>query len=527
MATYDILLKDGTIIDGTGKPRFKGDIGISEGLIKDIGTPSLAGAEAGKVISAFGKFVAPGFIDITSHADKNWSLFNNPEQDYLLTQGVTTILAGNCGSSLAPLPSREAVDSLRKWSQGSDSNINWLTIGELIEELSRHKLGVNVATLIGHGTIRRGLTKGASRALSNEELQQLIELIEGGITDGAFGLSAGLIYSHEAVANSIELAAMAKAVARMNGVYKPHIRHEGENLVPAVSETIEIGRQSGATIVISHFKAIGRKSWHYFKKALDIIERASQNGQKINFDISPYRRTGSFMYLLLPNWAREGGFSQMLRRVSDPQSRADIIKEIKKQTLHYDRYIIATSTTHNVNGKTIAEVAERTASSPEDTMNNLLLANQGRVTVFGRSLSSKNILTGIAHPLGIIASDGNGVSAELSKTGKLVHPRSTGAFPHFIHKFIKEKQIVSWEDGIRKVTSLPAEAMGFKNRGRIEKKFFADIVVFDPEKFRDNSTYHNPYIHSTGVETLLLSGKAAIEQGALTETRNGQVLKKS
>lgn len=527
MASYDILIKEGTIIDGSGKPRFKGDIGINDGKIKNIGTPALDGAEGGKIISAFGKFVTPGFIDITSHADKNWSLFQNPSQDYLLTQGVTTILVGNCGSSLAPLPSREAVDSLKKWSQGGESNINWLTVGELLEELSRHKLGVNVATLMGHGTIRRGLIKNENRSLNHEELEQAVDLINKGMSEGAFGLSTGLIYSHEAAAKEAELSIMAKAAAHHGGIYKTHLRHEGENLIPSVNEAIQIGRESGTHVVISHFKAIGRKSWPSFRKAIDIIERAATNGLKINFDSSPYQRTGSFMYLLLPNWAREGGFDAMLKRIADASTRKNITDDLKRQTLHYERYIVATSATSGANGKTISEIAERTGTSPEESILEMLSANRGRVTVFGRTIAMKNLARGMTHQFGAIASDGNGVSAEISKSGKLVHPRSTGAFPHFLHHYVNEKKVVSYEEGIRKITALPAEIIGFKDRGRIAEKYAADIAVFDPEKFRDHSTYHNPYVHASGIETLLINGKLALENGVIAETRGGQILKKS
>lgn len=525
--TYDILIKDGTILDGSGKPRFRGDIGVSNGRIKDIGNPILPGATGAKTISAFGKFVTPGFIDITSHADQNWSLFQNPMQDYLLTQGVTTILVGNCGSSLAPLPSKESVDSLRKWTTESGANINWLTLGEFLAELGRHPLGVNVATLVGHGTIRRGITKGETRPLTIEEIQQFVEVLERSLAQGAFGLSTGLLYSHESAATADELIVFARTLANSSAVYKTHLRSEGLNLIPAVNEALQIARSANVTVVASHLKAIGRKAWRSFKDALEIIARAKEGNAKFYFDISPYQRTGSFLYLLLPLWAREGGFSDMLLRIGDPEGRKKIEEGLERLTLHYDRYIVANSVTASVNGKTIAEIAERAGVRPEETVLDLLLANRGRVTVFGKTLASKNIEMGIRHPLGIIASDASGISADLGRTGKLVHPRSSGAFPHFLHKFVREKELVSWEEGIYKISGLPAEAVGFKERGRIEKKYHADIVVFDPEKIRDQSTYHNPFVHSTGVEAVIINGKLAIENGELTGVAAGEVVKKS
>lgn len=524
---FDLLIKDGTIIDGTGKPRFRGDIGIRGERIKAVGNPNLPGAEAKKTISAFGKFVTPGFVDITSHADVNWSLFENPGQDYLLTQGVTTILVGNCGTSLAPLASREATESLRKWDHLAEVTINWLTVGEYVAELSKRALGVHIGTLMGHGTIRRGILKGAMRQLTVEELHQFADLLTRGMAEGAFGLSTGLAYSHEAAANHEELTAISRLLAETDGIYKTHLRSESSNLVPAINEAVQIARGSRARVIISHFKAIGRRAWPFFKKTLGMIERANEDGLPFHFDISPYQRTGSFLYLLLPAWAREGGFDPMLERIQNQDTRSRIITELRNQTIHPERYIVATSITPGVNGKTIAEIASRAGQSPEETILELLLANRGRVTVFGNTLSFRNLTLGLAHPLGIIASDGSGVSPALGKSGRLVHPRSTGCFPHFLHKFVRGHQLLSWEEGIHKITSLPAEIVGFKERGRIEKGYHADLVIFDPETIRDRSTYHNPYVHPVGIEAVIVNGELAIENGQLTGTAAGHVLRKA
>ena len=524
---FDILITGGTIIDGTGRPQFKGDVGISGGRIHDVSESSLAGAKAEEIIDATDKFVVPGFIDITSQAEKNWSLFQNPGQDYLLTQGVTSILIGNCGSSLAPFASPEAIESLRKWTHDHEANVNWLSVGEFLSELSRHHLGLNVGTLVGHGTIRRGILKDQVRPMSPEELTEFGAVIERGMQEGAFGLSTGLVYSHEAPATIEELSLLAKVVARAAGIYKTHLRHEGRDLAPAVNEAIQIGRESGVNVIVSHIKAIGRKTWPHFAHVLSMIEHANENGAFFHYDISPYRRTGSFLYLLLPTWARAKGFKVMLDLITAPESRAKIIEDIKKYTLHFDRYIIANSASAGSNGKTLAEISAHTGSSPEEALLNLLAANDGRVVVFGRTLSYRNLEVGIKHPLAIIASDGNGVSEDLGKSGILVHPRSTGTFPHFLHRFVKERALMTWEEGIRKITSAPAELIGFKERGRIAKGFYADLVVFNPETIHDRSTYHNPYVHPIGIDSVLVNGKLAVDGGALTGAAAGEMLKKS
>lgn len=524
---YDILVKDGTIFDGTGKARFQGDIGIEQGVIRDIGAPNLPGADGKKVISALGKYVAPGFIDITSHADKNWSLFLNPMQDILLTQGVTTVLIGNCGTSLAPLASPEAAESLRAWTQGIQTNTNWLTVGEFLAELSRHPLGVNVGTLIGYGTVRRGILRDQARAMNVEETQQAVGLITRGITEGAFGLSTGLAYEFESPSSMAELATALRAVAEAGAIHKAHLRSEGGGLLGAMNEMVQIGRESGVPTVISHVKAVGRKSWPSFQKALDMLSHANQEREQFSFDMSPYARTGSSLHLLLPSWAVGQGIPDIMKRIETADGRKTIIEGLQQQTLHYDRYIVASAGSPNTNGHTIAEIAERTGRSPEETVIELLAANHGRVTIFGKTLSPKNILAGMAHPLAIIASDGMGVSAELGRTGRLVHPRSTGTFPHFLHRFVNEKQVMAWEEGIRKITALPAHAVGLRNRGQIQRKYHADLVVFDPERIRDRGTYQNPYVHSVGIEAVVVNGKLAIAESELTGEAAGAVLKKS
>ncbi len=526
MVTYDILIKSGTIIDGTGNPRYQGDIGIQGGRIKDVALV-LPKAEAAKTINASGRFVAPGFIDLSSHADANWSLFLNPQQDYLLTQGVTTILAGNCGSSLAPLVSPEAVESLKKWGELAEVNINWTSVGEFLEELARRPLGVNVATLIGHGTLRRGLTRGATRRFSPEELAQAMQLVEQGQKEGAVGFSLGLAYSHEAPATHDELTAMARVIARQGGLMKVHLRSESLNLVPAVNEVVQLARESGARVVISHLKAIGRRSWPFFRKALDMIDRARGSGLELSFDISPYQRTGSFLYQLLPAWVREGGFDQMFKRIQDEAMHKQVIADLEALSLHYEKLVVATSITPNTNGRTVHELAERAGRSPAEVLLDLLIANRGRVTIFGRALSFRNLTIGLTHSAAMIASDGSGVFAEYGRSGKLVHPRSTGAFPHFLHRFVREKELIPWEEGIAKITHLPAQALGMQARGRLAKGLVADIVVFDPEDIRDRSTYQNPYVHSTGIDAVIVNGKLAVESGQLTGVSAGQVLKKS
>lgn len=522
---YDLLIKNGTIIDGTGKPRLAGDIAISGEVIKDIGV--LNGARAEKTIDAAGKFVTPGFIDITNHSDSNGSLFENPGQEASLTQGVTTILVGNCGVSLAPIASHEAIQSFAKWQDISAININWARINEYCDELERHPLGINIATLIGHNTARRGIIGNIPRPLSREETVRLQYLIEQGMYDGAFGISTSLGNAHEQVASTDELISILRVLRKTGGIYKTHLRNESRDLLASVNEAIRIGRETQSPVVISHMKATGRKSWPLFEKSLEMIANAEREGIRISSDISPYARTGSFLYMMLPGWAREGGFTSMFTKFRDQETRARILKYLSPETFHFDRITIASTEHTDINGKTIEEIAKGRGERPEEVMLDIILASRGKATIFGKTLSFRNVLAGVSRPFMMVASDGGGVSRSFIRSGKLTHPRSFGAFPHFLHYFVQEKKTLSWEEGIRKITGMPAEKIGFKSRGKLEKRAYADIVILNPTEIRDRATYQNPFVPSVGIDCVMVNGRIAAEQGSATAESAGKVLRRT
>lgn len=522
---YDILIKNATIIDGTGKAKFNADIGIQDGLIKDVGL--LGDKEAKRVIGATGRFVAPGFIDITSHSDSNGSLFQNPLQESSLTQGVTTIVVGNCGVSLAPLGSAEATKSFGKWQDISSANINWQSLGEFLDELARHRLGVNVATLVGHNTIRRGVIGDEVRPLLPDEILKMQYLIDKSLKEGAFGFSTSLSNSHEEVATTEEIIAIVRALGRSGGIYKTHLRNEGRDILSAVNEAIRVGRETGVPVAVSHLKTAGRRAWAAYPKAIKMIENARDDGIKIHFDVFPYARTGSFLYQLLPRWARAGGFKDMFQRFRDKDARQKILGYLKPETYHFEKIIIASADNPAVNGKSIKEIAEISGRAPEETMLDLILSSKGRATVFGRTLSAKNIPLGLKAKFAAVASDGGAVSKEFIKSGKLAHPRSFGTFPHFLHKYVRDKGLMPWEEGIRKITSLPADIIGIKGRGRIFPKYHADLVIFGPEVIRDQATYQNPHLPSKGVDWVIVNGHIAIENGKVTGVGAGSVLKRT
>ena len=519
---YDVLIKNGAIFDGEGSKTLTADLGIKGEMIAEIG--KISGGE--KVIDAQGKFVTPGFIDLTNHSDTHLGIFKYPALDSLVMQGITTIIGGNCGSSLAPLASPKAIDSIRKWADPSQININWATMVEYLTEVGNMRLGVNYGTLIGYGTLRRGVIGDESRPLGLEEREKVKYLLQQGMKEGAFGLSLGLAYGHERVSATEEIIEIGRALIETWGVIKIHLRSEGKELIASVSEAVRIGRETSIPIEISHLKAIGKKSWPTMKNALEIINNAVSSGVNVNFDVSPYHTTGSLLYLLIPSWARGGGFSDLFQRLNDPWQKEKIIAELKENTLHYDKILVVAAKITSITGKTLAEIAENLSMPPEEALVETVKANEGRVTIIGKTVSPANTRLALKDPNSFVASDGAGYGQNEERSGNLVHPRSFGTFPHFWHKFVMEQGLLSTEEAVKKMTYGPAQKIGIPKRGSLKKGNFADIVIFDPAFFRDRANYHNPYRYPAGIEYVIINGKLAVENGKYLGGRFGRVLRK-
>lgn len=524
MATFDIIIKSGTVYDGTGRDPVQVDVGIVGNQIAAIGELK---DSAPLVVNAIGKYVAPGFVDMTNHSDTHLTMFKYPGLESLLMQGITTVIGGNCGSSLAPLASPHAIEGIRKWADLSEIIINWATFEEYLSELKTLGIGVNMGSFVGYGTLRRGVIGNSARLLTSEEKEKIKFLLASALTQGAFGLSLGLSYGHEAVSPTEELIEIAKVLQEKNSILKVHLRSEGKGLLAAVNEVVRIGRETGASIQISHLKAIGKKSWRMLTPVLEIIHNARASGMDINFDVSPYATTGSALYLLIPAWAREGGFTELFKRIDDPIERKKIIDTLSTYTLHPNKMLITSSSIKNIVGKTLAEVAENAGIAIEEALLASVRASEGRVSIIGRTLSVRNTLREVKDANSFIASDGAGYDDTASVSGDLTHPRSFGAFAHFWHRFVNERRLLSPQEAIKKITFDPARKLGLRVRGLIVKDCVADIVVFDPKLFKERNTYRDPYKYAIGMDWVFVNGKAAVKQGALTHERYGQVLKKS
>lgn len=522
---YDIIIKNGTIIDGTGKLKFAGDVGISEGKIISIG--NLHGERAKVEINAKGKYVTPGFVDVNNHSDTYWRIFTDPALESLLYQGVTTIIGGNCGSSLAPLANHEVIRTIQKWVDIKKISFNWLSVKEFLNEVEQKGLAVNFGTLVGHGTLRRGLVGDQTRDISPAEMRLMKKMLTLAMKDGALGISTGLVYTHAKLASSREIAELAEVVKKYGGVYTTHIRGEGGELIRAVEEAIRIAGETGVRLQISHLKAMGRKNWKLMEEALNLIETARTSGIDVNFDVYPYTSTGSVLYITLPEWATEGGRTMMLARLKDEKTRKKIIKEMHQNDFDYSKIMISISSLDKtLNRKSVVELAEIQGKTIEEVVIDVLIASEGRVITTMEVLSEKNVEKGVVNPFAIISSNGSGYSLEHQQTGETVHPRNFGAFPRVLATYVRQRGVVGWEEAIFKMSGLPAEKFGLVGRGVLAEGNHADVVVFDPEKIKDLATIENPYRYSQGIDFVLVNGQIALDNGAITDQRAGEILRR-
>jgi len=524
---YDILIKDAIIIDGSKNAKYKADVGIYNGRIDRI-KRNIDAKKGKRVIHAENMYLVPGFVDLNNHSDTYLTLFTIPTQESLLRQGITTILGGNCGSSLAPLVSQEGLKAIQKWSNTNEINLNWLTFKEYLTSLERLKIGVNFASLVGHSTLRRGLLGDEFRELKPKELKIMVDMLKTAMKQGAFGLSTGLAYSHAKIATTKEIIELTKTVKSFDGLYTTHVRGEAEELIPAIEETIEIAKKTGVNTEISHLKAMGTNHWPNMKKALEMIKKSTKTN--INFDIYPYTVTGSVLYILLPDWVAEGGKTQLLKRLKDPSIKEKAVKEMQeKKSYEYNKITVAVSPiSKSFIGKSISEIAQAENVSIEEAIINMLLISEARITVFIDTLNEENVRLGIADQLGFIASDGVGYNIDYyHKKNDLVHPRCFGTFPKFLGKYVEQEHLISWEEAIYKITHGPATKLGLKNRGLIKEDYWADLVIIDPSTIIDKSTFQNPYQYPKGIEYVLVNGEIAVENGYYTSKKAGKILKRS
>jgi len=499
---YDIIIRDGRIVDGSGNPWYSGDVAIRSGRIARIGR--LQGADATRVVDAKGLVVAPGFVDIHTHVST--ALPERPDARNLIADGVTSIVSGNCGDSKV---------NLREWFAG----------------LEESGVAVNVSSLIGHNSVRRAVMGSDKRAPTTEELRQMKALVATGMEDGAIGFSTGLVYVPGTYADTEEVVALARVAAQYGGLYATHMRDEGEKVFEAIEESLTVAREAGLPLQISHFKQLNKRHWGESSRMLDRIEQARAEGIDVTLDQYPYTASSTRLARMLPSWALAGGEEAMKRRLADPQERQKIVDEMlarNRETLgyeHLDYAVVAEAKWDpSLEGKSLRDInrlwnrEDELAAEIETTLD---LMAKGFVRMVYHRMNEDDVVRIMRHPLTMVARDG-GVPAY--GEGK-PHPRSYGTAARVLGRYVREKSVLSLEEAIRKLTSLPSQRAGFQDRGLLREGMWADIVIFDPETVGDAATFEDPHQYSHGIHSVLVNGELVMDGGEPTSARPGQILR--
>jgi N-acyl-D-amino-acid deacylase len=501
-ADFDLLIRNARVVDGTGNPWYRADIGVRSGRIAAVG--NLREATASRTIDARERVVAPGFIDVHTHVEG--TVEKLPRGDNYLMDGVTTIVTGNCGGSVADLAA-------------------------LFARLEKIGIGLNIASLIGHNTVRREVMGTANRHATAEEIARMRALVEQGMRDGAVGFSTGLIYIPGTYSSSDEVVALAKAAARHGAVYASHMRDEGARVLEAIEEALRVGREAGMRVQLSHFKIDSRRLWGSSEKSLALVEKARRDGVDVVVDQYPYDRSSTNLGITLPSWALADGPEEVKKRLADPATRARIAREMeqKVKSLGHKNYSYAMVAScefdRTLEGKTITEIAVlrgRRKKLKDEIETILEIQAAGGAQMVYHSMGEKDVDRIMRYPNTSVASDGG-----IREFGVGVpHPRSYGTNARVLDEYVRERGVLTLEDAIRKMTSLPARTFGFRDRGQAREGFWADLVIFDPARVQDKATFQQPHQYAEGFDFVLVNGVLMVEDGKLTDARGGKALRR-
>jgi len=521
----DFLFVNAKVIDGAGNPWFKADVGVKGDRIEAVGPLSGAGSE--RTIDAGGLVVAPGFIDIHSHSDYN--VIIDPRVESKVRQGVTTEVVGNCGSSAAPMNADVRVyrERYMRARLGDDFQFTWESMGDYLDIIDASGASFNVVPLVGQGTVRQNVMGYEDRESTKSELEGMKELVAGAMEDGAWGMSTGLIYTPSAYAGTPEIVELAKVLRGYGGVYFSHIRGEGETLLEAVEEAIQIGKEAYVPVQIAHFKASGKPHWGKTVDSLRHVDEGREAGVDVTFDQYPYVASSTGLAAYMPHWAQEGGADRLLERLKDPEIREKIRKDQGGIYRTWDIIMVASAKNHpEYEGKRISEVAELEGKDEYETVFDLLLAEDAQVSVVSFGMSEEDVRRVMRSPHGMVGSDGSAAAPwGILGRGK-PHPRFYGTFPRVIGHYVREG-VLSLQEAVRKMTSAPAQRLGLRDRGLLREGFKADVTVFDPGKVKDEATFVDPHRFASGIPYVMVNGELVVDGGEHTGALPGRALRKN
>jgi len=514
---FDLVLKNGFIIDGTGCPGYYSDIGISGDRIYTIST-GLYGKEE---ISAEGLIITPGFIDIHTHSEQ--SLLCNSRAESKITQGVTLEVLGNCGSSSAPVPPKLISRIEKTLWRDYEIKLNWSTVADYIAKLSEKGVALNYYFLVGHSNLRY-LVDALGENITKSQLSEMQMILRSILRSReAGGLSTGLIYPPSCFASTEELIALARVLAEEDALYTSHIRDEGDKLESAIEEAITIGREGGVVVEISHLKASGKRNWGKVEKAISCILEARKEGVKVFADAYPYLAGATGLSAVLPKEVFNEGKEVAKQRLKE--DREKLISYLNPRD-DWEGIIVSEVSRRDWQGRSIKELAYDMGKTPQEFVIDLLLEEDLEVGAIFFSMCQEDVDRVITTSFVSIGSD----SVTSSPTGILSksrpHPRTYGTFPKFFNYYVKEKKLLTLQEAVRKVTSMPAYVLGLKERGKVEEGYFADLTVFSLDNLKDTATYSNPHSFSIGIEWVLVNGIPVIANGKFTDKLPGREVKR-
>ena len=529
---YDVILRNGMIYDGSGMPPFPADVGIQGDRISFIGAqPDAIGKTE---LDLTGLAVAPGFINMMSWA--NESLIEDGHSQSDIRQGVTLEIMGE-GNSMGPLNEEMKREMLRRLGD-IKYEIEWTTLDEYLQFLERRGVSTNVASFIGAATPRKYVVGYQDRPPTEEELVQMQRLVRQAMEEGALGVASSLIYPPGSFAETDELIALAKVAAEYDGTYASHLRNEASKLTEAVDELLQIAEQAEIRAEIYHLKASGRSNWAKLDVVVERVQQARAEGLKITADVYNYPASSTGLTSTMPPWVQEGGFDAALKRLKDPATRKRIAREMLEGSDQWENMYHGAGSPQNIllvgfksdslkplTGKTLAAVSEMRGTPPEETVMDLILEDRSRIGTVYFTQSEDNLRKKIALPWVSFCSDSGSLATEGVFLESSVHPRAYGSFARLLGRYVREEEIISLEEAIRKLTALPASNLGIQKRGRLRRGYFADVVVFDPAKIQDHATFEEPHQYSTGVIHVFVNGVQVLKNGEHTGETPGRVVR--
>ena len=527
---FDVIIRNGTVYDGTGRAPAKADVGLRGDRIAAVGNLSAATAPA--IVDANGLAVAPGFINMLSHSETSWFVDSRSLSELL--QGVTTQIFGE--GSMGPL--NDEMKKRRRESQGDVKyDIEWTTLAEYLHHLEKRGISQNVASFIGAATIREYVIGLEDKPPTPAQLDQMRDLVRREMEAGALGITTALIYPPAFFAKTEELIELSKVAAKYKGKYTAHMRSEGAQLIEAVQETIRISREAGLPAEIYHLKASGEANWSKMDQVIKMIEDARKQGVKITADMYTYPAGGTGLDATLPPWVFDGGRDAAYKRLQDPATRRKIAEAVRTPANDWenlyllsgspDRIVLASFRNDSLKpliGKTLAEVAKMRGKDPIETIMDLLLEDRSRIGTIYFLMSEDNIRKQIRQPWVSFGSDAASIATEGVFLKSAAHPRAYGNFARLLGRYVRDEKIISLSEAVRRLTSLPATTLGLKDRGLVKSGMFADVVIFDPQTIADRATFEKPHQYSVGVRDVFVNGRHVLKNGEHTGAKPGRAL---